>query len=152
MTKYMKIKPVDAFGSTNVSTFIDLYKINNIQESFVEFGWDEFTSNKYNFAQAEFREECRNIATVYGPAEPFLITTIFTAPGSRYGYSVQGTAQELMAHIEKQQLRARKSLEIEPYEPEVKLRTRSGEVHGLNEDYAGEHSRAHGRWFFEKAA
>jgi len=112
MTKYMKITTSEVYGQPE-SPFVDLYKINNIAE--------------YSRPQ--------NVEGIEILDDPRAFFTTFTAPGRRDGYRVNGTAKELITHIEKQQKRARKGLEVEPYEPKRKLYTENGKVHALNQSY-----------------
>jgi len=114
-TKYMKIKQIHGG-----SLFIDLYKINNISEGSQEI-------------QQKLRDlwgnECIN------PDKPHRFITSFTAPGARGGLRVYGTAQELMDHIQQQQQNVKRRRKVEPYEPEPKLHTESGEAHPLNKSF-----------------
>ena len=122
MTKYMKIKTVHGHtGRIDGNPYIDLYKINNIQES-------------ANFNAITLPYPCEQ-SLADEIKEVYTSITTFTAPGKRSGYTVNGTASELIAHIESQQKRARKGMEIEPYEPKVKLYTAGGEVSRLNQTF-----------------
>jgi len=122
MTKYMKIKTVlGNSGRVDENLYIDLYKINNIRE-YASFN---AVSLPYGCEQS-LADEIEDVYTS---------VTTFTAPGKRNGYTVNGTASELIAHIELQQKRARKGMPVEPYEPEVKLYTASGEVSRLNQTF-----------------
>ena len=112
-TKYMKIKQIDG-----ASLFIDLYKINNISE----------TSQKLRLYDL-WGNECIN------PDNAHKFITSFTAPGARGGLRVLGTAQELMDHIQQQQQNVKRRRKVEPYEPEPKLHTESGETHPLNKSF-----------------
>jgi hypothetical protein len=123
MTKYMKITTTEAHGNTE-SPFIDLYKINNINE----------VSGEQRGAQFRYLDDDGLIQPIH-KERPHTFFTTFTAPGSYKGYTVNGTAKELITHIEKQQKRAQKGLEIEPYQPKRKLYTESGKVHVLNQSY-----------------
>ena len=122
MTKYMKIKNVLGHsGKVDENPYIDLYKINNIRE----LANPNAVSLPYGCEQS-LADEIEDVYTS---------VTTFTAPGKRNGYTVNGTASELIAHIELQQKRARKGMPVEPYEPEVKLYTASGEVSRLNQTF-----------------
>jgi hypothetical protein len=111
----MKITTSEYFRGHTESSFIDLYKINNISEASQEERFTPFY--------------------VHVKEDPYAFFTTFTAPGSHHGYTVNGTAKELITHIEDQQKRARKGLEIESYEPKRKLYTESGNVHALNQSF-----------------
>jgi hypothetical protein len=122
MTKYMKIKTVLGHsGRVGESLYIDLYKINNIREA-------------ANFNAVSLPYGCEQSLTDE-IEDVYTSVTNFTAPGKRNGYTVNGTAPELIAHIELQQKHARKGLPVEPYEPEVKLYTANGEVSRLNQTF-----------------
>ena len=112
-TKYMKIKQIDGR-----SLFIDLYKINNISEDSAELRLYDFTNNEH-----------------IGIDKPHRFITSFTAPGARGGLRVCGTAQELIEHIQQQQQNVKRRRKVEPYEPEPKLYTESGEAHPLNKSF-----------------
>ena len=122
MTKYMKIKTVlGNSGRVDENLYIDLYKINNIRE------YASFNAIRTPYpCEQSLADEINEVYTSI---------TKFTAPGKRNGYTVNGTAPELIAHIELQQKRARKGMEIEPYEPKVKLYTTGGKVSRLNQTF-----------------
>ena len=127
-TKYMKIKQIDGG-----SLFIDLYKINNISETSQELRLYDFGGN-----------ECIN------PDKPHMFRTSFTAPGARGGLRVYGTAQELMDHIQQQQQNVKRRRRVEPYEPEPKLHTESGESHPLNKSFVMDDQYRPGPRYFSR--
>lgn len=120
MTKYMKIKTVLGHSDkVDENPYIDLYKINNIKEC-------------ANFNAIILPYPCEQ-SLADEIKEAYTSVTTFTAPGKRSHYTVNGTAPELITHIELQQKRARKGMDVEPYEPKVKLYTTGGKVSRLNQ-------------------
>ena len=128
-TKYIKIKQTDG-----KCLFIDLYKINNISE------WSK-ERDPHNSEFPPGLNELGRAVREHGTDIPHRFVASFTAPGARGGLHVFGTAQELIDHIQQQQQNVKRRRKVEPYEPESKLYTESGEVHPLNESFGPGASR-----------
>lgn len=116
MTKYMKIT-----RTNSEELYIDLYKINRIQESHhsvsmnIPCHWDvvDQALEKYFNDMGCF-------------------STRFSVPGER-DMEVFGTAKEFISHIEEQQKRARKGKEVQPYEPIAStVYKKNGSVHPID--------------------
>lgn len=116
MTKYMKIT-----RTNSEELYIDLYKINRIQESHhsvsmnIPCHWD---------VADQVLEKYFNDMGCF--------STSFSVPGER-DMKVFGTAKEFISHIEEQQKRARKGKEVQPYEPIAgTVYKKNGSVHPIN--------------------